>query len=125
MGSVAGNEDLLVRALQALIETAVKFSAEGEAILLSSEAAPGWRKVIVEASGRIIPSPALAKFFDLFSIGEAITPGGDLGLSAPLAFRILSLFGGSVSVANLEPAGIRLTISLKDASSQERELRAA
>jgi len=125
MGSVAGNEDLLVRALQALIETAVKFSAEGEAILLSSETAPGWRKVIVEASGRIIPSPALAKFFDLFSIGEAITPGGDLGLSAPLAFRILSLFGGSVSVANLEPAGIRLTISLKDASSQERELRAA
>jgi two-component system sensor histidine kinase/response regulator len=44
MGSVAGNEDLLVRALQALIETAVKFSAEGEAILLSSEAAPGLAK---------------------------------------------------------------------------------
>ena len=34
MGLVAGNEDLLVRALQALVETAVKFSAEGEAIRL-------------------------------------------------------------------------------------------
>jgi DNA-binding response OmpR family regulator len=125
IGPVSGNEDLLVRALQALVETAVKFSAEGEVIRLSSEAAPDSRKVIVEASGRTIPSPLLAKFFDLFSIGEAITPGGDLGLSPPLAFRILSLFGGSVSVANLEPPGIRFTISLKDASSQESDLRAA
>ncbi len=125
MGLVAGNEDLLVRALQALVETAVKFSAKGGAIQLSSEAAANSRKVIVEARGRIIPSPLLGKFFDLFSIGEAITPGGDLGLSPPLAFRILSLFGGTVSVANLEPQGIRLTISLKDANSQEGDLRAA
>jgi len=125
MGPVSGNEDLLVRALQALVETAVKFSAEGETVRLSSEAAQDSQNVIVEASGRMIPSPLLAKFFDLFSIGEAITPGGDLGLSAPLAFRILSLFGGSVSVTNLEPPGIRLTISLKDASSREGDLRAA
>jgi two-component system, sensor histidine kinase and response regulator len=125
MGLVAGNEDLLVRALQALVETAVKFSTGGEAIRLSSEAASDSRKVIIEARGRIIPSHLLAKLFDLFSICEAITPGGDLGLSAPLACRILSLFGGSVSAANLEPAGIRLTISLKDASSREGDLRAA
>jgi two-component system, sensor histidine kinase and response regulator len=125
MGLVAGNEDLLVRALQALVETAVKFSAGGEAIRLSSVVAPDSRKVIIEARGRIIPSPLLVKFFDLFSIREAITPGVELGLSAPLAFRVLSLFGGSVSVANLEPPGIRLTVSLKDAGSQQGDLRAA
>jgi DNA-binding response OmpR family regulator len=125
IGRVAGNEDLLIRAVQALLETAVKFSAEGEAVRLSSEAELDSRKVFVEARGRTIPSPLLAKFFDLFSIGEAITPGGDLGLSPPLAFRVLSLFGGSVSVANLEPPGIRLTISLKHASLQEGDLSAA
>jgi len=125
IGRVAGNEDLLIRAVQALLETAVKFSAEGEVVRLSSEAELDSRKVFVEARGRTIPSPLLAKFFDLFSIGEAITPGGDLGLSPPLAFRVLSLFGGSVSVANLEPPGIRLTISLKHASLQEGDLRAA
>ncbi len=124
MGLVGGNEDLLIRALQALLETAVKFSAEGEAVRLTSEAAGDSRKVIVETRGRMIPITILAKFFDLFSIGEAITPGGDLGLSPPLAFRILSLFGGSVSVANLEPPGIRLTISLKRAGSKEDDLRA-
>ena len=125
IGRVAGNEDLLIRAVQALLETAVKFSAEGEVVRLSSEAELDSRKVFVEARGRTIPSPLLAKFFDLFSIGEAITPGGDLGLSPPLAFRVLSLFGGSVSVANLEPPGIRLTISLKHASLQEGDLSAA
>jgi DNA-binding response OmpR family regulator len=117
LGLVAGNEDLLVRALQALVEAAVKFSADGGTILLSREAAQDSRKVLIESQGRIIPPSALPKFFDLFSIGEAITPGGDLGLGPPLAYRILSLFGGSVSVANLEPPGIRLTISLKSASA--------
>jgi hypothetical protein len=31
-----------------------------------------------------------------------------------VAHRILSLLGGSVSVENLQPAGIRLTVSLKN-----------
>jgi hypothetical protein len=55
----------------------------------------------------------LENFFDLFAIAEAITPGGDLGLAAPMAYRILELFGASVGLTNQEPSGIRLTISLK------------
>jgi C4-dicarboxylate-specific signal transduction histidine kinase len=54
-----------------------------------------------------------------------MTPGGDLGLAPALAFRILSLFGGSVSVANIEPPGIRLTISLQSANAQETGFRPA
>ncbi len=118
MGLVLGNEELLVRALHALFETAVKFAADCETVLVAGEDAPGWRKVIVLSHGREIPRPLVTKFFDLLSIAEAITPGGDLGLGPPLAFRILSLFGGSVSVENLDPPGIRLTISLKDANAQ-------
>jgi hypothetical protein len=40
----------------------------------------------------------------------------DLGLGPPMAYRILSLFGASVSVRNRQPSGIQLTISLKDAA---------
>jgi C4-dicarboxylate-specific signal transduction histidine kinase len=72
--------------------------------------------VVIESQGRTIPGPALPKFFDLFSIGETLTPGGDLGVGPPLAYRILSLFGGSVTVANTDPAGIRLTIKLRNAA---------
>ena len=110
---VVADEDLLVRALHALLETAVKFSEEGGTVRLAREMASDSLKVIIESRGKTIPSPAMAKFFDLFSIGGASTPGGDLGLGPPVAYRILSLFGASVSVANRDPSGMRLTISLK------------
>jgi DNA-binding response OmpR family regulator len=114
LGLVLGDEDMLVRAFHALLETAVKFSEEGETVRTECEVVADSRRVIIEGHGRQIPSPAMAKFFDIFSIGEAITPGGDLGLGPPVAYRILSLFGASVGVANLDHLpGIRLTVSLK------------
>ena len=110
---VVGDEALLVRAFQSLLETAVKFSEKGGTIRLTQEAVPDSRKIIIESYGTTIPGTVLTRFFDLFSIGDALTPGGDLGLGPPVASRILSLFGASVNVANLEhPPGIRLTISL-------------
>jgi DNA-binding response OmpR family regulator len=114
LGLILGHEDMLVRAFHALLETAVKFSEEGEAVRTECDVVADSRRVIIEGHGRQIPSPAMAKFFDIFSIGEAITPGGDLGLGPPVAYRILSLFGASVGVANLDHLpGIRLIVSLK------------
>jgi len=114
-GTVVGDEDLLVRALGALFETAVKLSESGETVGLAYEVIAGSRRVVIESHGRTIPSEVLPKFFDLFSIGEANTAGRDLGLGPAVASRILSLFGASVSVANLDPpSGIRLTIALKN-----------
>jgi two-component system, sensor histidine kinase and response regulator len=110
---VLGDEDLLVRAFHALLETAVKFSEKGETVRLSSVDCPDSRRVLIETHGRTIPVPVLAKFFDIFSIVEPITPGGDLGLAPPMAHRILSLFGASVGVENRDPSGIRLSISLR------------
>jgi two-component system, sensor histidine kinase and response regulator len=113
---VLGDENLLVRALHALLEAAVRFSDEGETVRLFSDVVLDSPRVIIESQGRTIPSPALAKFFDVFAIDEASTPGRDLGLGSALAYRILSLFGASVSVANRDPSGIRLTISLRNAA---------
>jgi K+-sensing histidine kinase KdpD len=112
---VLGDEDLLVRALHALLEAAVKFSENGTTVRLFPHAAAVSPSVIIESQGRIIPEHALPKFFELFSIAKAIVPGGDLGLGPPMAFRILSLFGASVGVRNLEPSGIQFTVVLKDA----------
>ncbi len=117
---VAGDEDLLVRAFQALLETAVKFTEKGGTVRLSRDVMPDSSRAIIESRGRTIPESALGKFFDLFSIGEAITPGGDLGVGPPLAYRILALFGASVSVANLHPPGIQLTISLRHPARCDR-----
>jgi len=78
LGFIIGQENLLVRALRAVLETAVKFSKEGETVRLSCGRMPDTRQLIIETNGRTIPTPAVPKFFDILSIGEAITPGGDL-----------------------------------------------
>jgi CheY-like chemotaxis protein len=113
---VVGDEDLLVRAFQALLETAVKFSEEGETVRLAHEVVADSLAVIIESHGRPISTLALPKFFEIFSVEETLTPSGDLGLGPPVAYRILSLFGAPVSVANLDSSGIRLTISLRKAA---------
>jgi DNA-binding response OmpR family regulator len=109
---VLGDENLLVRALHALLETAVKFSGEDEAVRVTRQATAGSLNVIIETRGETIPAAVLPKFFDVFAIGEASTPGRDLGLGPAVAFSILSLFGASVTVANRTPPGIQLTIAL-------------
>jgi two-component system, sensor histidine kinase and response regulator len=116
-GFVLADEDLLVRALHALLETAVKFCADGETVRVSREAAPDVSSVIIDSQGWTIPRAALPKFFDLFSISESSTPGGDLGFGPPVAYRILAFLGASVRVANQE-AGIRLIVSLRMAGSK-------
>jgi signal transduction histidine kinase len=111
LGVVSGMKDLLVRTFRTLFETAIKFSADGEIVKVGYEAADDARNIIIEALGRRIPDAALPRFFQIFSIGEAVTPGGDLGLGPPVAARVLSLFGASISVANLDqPPGMRLTV---------------
>jgi two-component system, sensor histidine kinase and response regulator len=114
---ILGRADLLVTALQALLETAVKLSEAGEAIRLACHSIPDEIYVAIESRGRTIPARAVPKFFDLFSIGESITPGGDLGLGPPVAYRILSLFGGSVTIENRHPPGVQMTLSLRRASN--------
>jgi len=113
--NVAGDEDLLERAFRALLETAVKFSKAGETVGLALVGAPNSLRVIIESDGRTIPASALDRFFDVFSISESSTPGGDLGLGPAVAYRILALFGASVCVQNRDSSGIRLTIALKNA----------
>ncbi len=112
--SVLGDEDLSGKAIQGLLETAIKFSDKGSSIQIVRDASPNCYRIAIEAHGREIPASALKKFFDVFAVSEAITPGGDLGLAPAIAQRILSLFHATVSVANLaQIPGIQLSVSLK------------
>ena len=116
---IAGDENLLVRALRALLETAVKFSGCGETVRLSSEIHGDSLRVTIESRGKTIPPAAMPIFFELFSVAESSTPGGDLGLGPAVAHRILALFGASVTVGNRDPSGIRLTVSLRHAAKHD------
>jgi len=111
---VVARRDLLLKAIQALLEAAVKFCPSGDSVRVHCQRAGEGVLVVIRGPGRM-PESAIARFFQVFSISEAITPGGDLGLGPPVAQRILALFGGSIAVENLEPVGIQLTVTLKSA----------
>ena len=112
-GQVLGIPELLTKALQALVETAVQYSGAGEAVGLECRIIANGIQIIIQGRGSTIPDAALPKFFDTISMSEASSGGGDIGLRPAIAFRILALFGGSVVVENETPAGIRLTLMLR------------
>jgi signal transduction histidine kinase len=114
---VQGAPEYLLRALQSLLETALKFARAGTTVRLTQATVPGEISLFIEADGRTIPPEALPHFFDLLAIAKPITGVDDLGLAPALAERIVKLYGGTVSVENLTPPGIRLTVRLKIAGT--------
>ena len=112
---VLGHEELLQKAFEALLVTAVKFSDPNGRVEISTKSDCGAPAVIIRSQGKAIPTSVIDGFFDLFTLGESSTPGGDLGLGPSAAYRILSLFRASVTVQNIEPPGIQLTVTLQGA----------
>ena len=117
-GLIVGHQELLVRALHALLETAVKFSELKQTVRCSPIVSAESVRLTIESEGRRIPEPELPKFFDLFALSEVSTPGGDLGLGPAVAERILSLLGATVSVENREQQGIRMFVSFRRSDSR-------
>jgi len=110
--SIFGESQMLTKALEALLETAVRFSNPGSLVRLSGSTSESEVFLVIETTGRGIPPDAISRFFDVLAIAEAIIPGGDLGLRLPVAERIITLFGGSVTVENLDYPGIRMSVRL-------------
>jgi two-component system sensor histidine kinase/response regulator len=115
---VIGDERLLSTALQALLEAAIKLTAPAGMVRLRSSDNSQTAELFLECGDTNIPTSLIPTFFDLFSISEASTPGVNLGLRPAVAYRILALFGGSVSISQCDVSSIRLTVSLKSAIAQ-------
>ena len=113
LGQVQGTPDYLARALQSLVETALKFARAGTTVRLTPSSAPGAICLRIEAEGQVLPVEALPRFFDLLVIANPIAGVDDLGLAPALAERIVTLSGGAVAVENLDPPGLRLSVRLK------------
>lgn len=109
-GWTNGNRELLVRAWQALLETAIRFAAAGDTVAVTARELAGAVSIAIDTPSGSIPENALPKFFDLFGIGEATTEAGSLGLDPAMARRILGLWGSAVEVRNSFPSGIRIAV---------------
>lgn len=114
-GLVLCEKTLLQDALASLLECAVKFSTPDQAVRMSCRRTGDVLELRMQAHGHTIPAHVVPKFFEVFSMTEAITPGNDLGLGPPVAARVLQLLGGSVSVDATE-GGVAFLVRLRAAA---------
>ncbi len=110
-GLILQGSPLLSRALQAVLETAVKFARPREEVVIRFEEDASEVVLIIQTESGTLPQGAIDDFFSLLAISEASTSAGDLGFGPALAQRIISLFGGSVAVRTRQLTGIELRIS--------------
>jgi len=95
----------------ALIETAIKFTSEGNKISINWASSEEASTVQINANGWILPDKFSTDFFEVMSIHETIFPGGDLGLAPAVAKQVMNVCGGSIRVRNREDKGIALTVT--------------
>ena len=106
-GRVRGDADRIVQALTNLVGNAVKFSAAGTTVRISSCADPEWVTFTVADQGRGIPVRSLAVIFERFQqvdVADALG-GGGTGLGLAITRGIVEQHGGRIWVESEEGVG--------------------
>ncbi|MBG0823070.1 PAS domain S-box protein [Planomonospora sp. ID91781] len=119
VGRVAGDRDLLVRAVGALLSNAVKFSAAGTPITVRASATGQRVEVAVTDRGAGIGADELPHVFERFSrtryADEHAIQGVGLGLA--IAKAIAEAHGGAVTATSTPGEGSTFTLTLPAAVS--------
>ena len=110
--TVLADSALLNRAFIDLLQTAACCVGAGESVTLDAQLVDGQVKVLISTDGKPLPPEAVETFFDVGGQRMLFKGGGDFGLGAALADRILRLFNGGVAVRNGTEHGIVVEISL-------------
>lgn len=115
---VLADRHLLGKALNAIVKTAVKLCPRGKSINLGCIQDEDEAIFTIDIMGQQIPEDVLANFFEVFSVCKRITHDCDLGLAPPVAERIVSLLGGSLTVKNTVPEGARFELRIRMGSHE-------
>jgi signal transduction histidine kinase len=116
---LVGPAHYLDRALSALLDNAIKFTAAGKVSLeIEQDTAPAeaedsiWLKIHVSDSGPGIPAQRMANLFALFvqADGSATRQHGGVGLGLALTKALTDAMAGEIHVENLADAGCRFTL---------------
>ena len=105
-----GNPERLEAALDCLVENAVKFTDDGDAIGIAAHVDRGEVVVTVSDSGIGIPQEDVAGVFDTFGTGSAARDRAGSGLGLAIVAAIVEAQHGSLEVASVVGSGTRFTI---------------
>ena len=109
---VRGYPDLLYRALTDLFLTAACCVINGGRIQIQAVCDAHTVCINISTDGQGLSVQALELFFEIGGQRTLLKGGGDFGLGAALARRIIHLFNGSISVRNGNECGLLLEVTL-------------
>jgi signal transduction histidine kinase len=104
-GRITVDAERLRAALDALLENAVKFTSEHDAIRLRSRSQePGWVLIEIEDEGCGVPDDALERIFDRFARADAARTrsAGGVGLGLAIVDAIAKGHGGHCTVVSTD-----------------------
>jgi two-component system sensor histidine kinase CpxA len=120
--SVAGDPELLRRAIENVIRNAIRYSPVKGAVIVTLQRSNGRAIVDVRDSGPGVPEEALPRLFDAFYRVEPDRDraSGGIGLGLSIARRAIELHKGTIQAKNAHP-GLDVTIEfpMKEAAFQE------
>jgi len=111
-GMLTVDVERLQTALDCLLENAVKYSNEGDAITLRGRRSDGWVRVEVADTGRGVPPAELDQVFELAARGSNAGDRGGTGLGLSIVRRVVEERGGTVSVRSSLGVGTTFTLRL-------------
>jgi two-component system, OmpR family, sensor kinase len=111
---VHGDRELLHRAIENVVRNAVRFSPDGGHVTVQAQHSGAQVQLAITDQGPGVPATLLQRIFEPFfrvaSARERDSGGNGIGLA--IAARVVSLHGGSIVAANVEPHGLRVTLAL-------------
>jgi two-component system, sensor histidine kinase and response regulator len=110
--SILAEPSLLFRACTDLLKTVALCVLPSERIFIESSIEEAQIHLHFRTNGQHLPPDSLATFFEVCGQRTLILPGGDIGLGAALAARIIELCNGSVSIKNGDKHGILIEVVL-------------
>ncbi len=111
--TVAGDEELLRRALENVLRNAIRHAPSNTPVEITLRATENWAKIRVRDYGPGVPEESLARIFDAFYRvdSDRNRASGGVGLGLAIAHRSINLHKGKLQAANAHP-GLLVTIGL-------------
>ncbi|MFF4805243.1 ATP-binding protein [Streptomyces sp. NPDC001351] len=113
---------LLERSVANLVENAVKYSPQGEAVLVAASAIADRVEVRVVDRGPGVPDDAKERIFEPFQRYGDAPRGAGVGLGLAVARGFVEAMGGTLDAEDTPGGGLSMVLTLRAAGSRAPEL---
>jgi signal transduction histidine kinase len=107
---VTGNRELLREAIENVLRNAIRYTAEGTAVMVSARL-DGEYQVLIRDAGPGVGAEHLGSIFETFYRADASHHDG-FGLGLAIAKRAVTLHGGTIVARNRAEGGLEVEIRL-------------